>query len=164
MGYANNIYVKYREDIYSLSKTKVNLEIELSKKNYQIKHLKDSINNILSFSPENLRNFLQFYDIKHKDVVFNQALLETGNFSSNLFLQNNNLFGMKNPYMRPTTSIGENNNHAVYRHYIGSIKDYKLYQDWFYNSKSYNNYFDFLLRRNYAEDPFYISKLKNANK
>ena len=37
-----------------------------------------------------------------------QAAHETGNFTSKIFKENNNLFGMKKPAVRKTYAIGEN--------------------------------------------------------
>jgi len=59
--------------------------------------------------------------------IFAQAAHETGNFTSDIFKNNNNLFGMKLPRVRNTTAIGERKGHAIYRSTIDSIKDFKIY-------------------------------------
>jgi flagellum-specific peptidoglycan hydrolase FlgJ len=118
--------------------------------------LKDSIGSILTFTPSNVKRFLSYYDVLHEDIVYNQSLLETGMFSSELLFSNNNLFGMKNPYSRATTSLGSRNGHAEYTNYIESIKDYKIFQDYYYNGGSYTY---FLNDIGYAEDPLYIKKV-----
>lgn len=60
-------------------------------------------------------------------MIFAQAAHETGNFTSDIFKENNNLFGMKMPRVRKTTAIGENRGHAVYKSVEDSVKDYWLY-------------------------------------
>ena len=60
-------------------------------------------------------------------MITAQAGFETGNFTSAIFRENNNLFGMKLPKVRKTTAIGENRGHAVYKSLDDCIKDYWLY-------------------------------------
>lgn len=75
-----------------------------------------------------------YFDLLEQDfnfmtarIIFAQAAHETGNFTSTIFKENNNLFGMKLPRIRPTTAIGENKGHAVYRNTLDSIKDFAIY-------------------------------------
>ena len=42
---------------------------------------------------EGLEEALSYYGLKHKDIVYAQAVLETGHFKSDLCLNGNNLFG-----------------------------------------------------------------------
>jgi uncharacterized FlgJ-related protein len=60
-------------------------------------------------------------------MIFAQAAHETGNFTSDIFKENNNLFGMKLARVRKTTAIGENRGHAVYKSVEDCIADYWLY-------------------------------------
>jgi uncharacterized FlgJ-related protein len=71
------------------------------------------------------------YDIKHPDVVFAQALLESANFTSKLFKTQNNLFGMKLAMKRKTTAVGKNKSgYAKYNSVDDSIYDYYLFQEY----------------------------------
>lgn len=91
------------------------------------------------FSPFNLAKEIFKLGIKFPDVVLAQAWIESGRFGSNIFQQNNNLFGMKYPkgfkdktgkfYKRQTTAKGENLNHAQYGSWLDSVRDYKIWQD-----------------------------------
>lgn len=45
---------------------------------------------------EGLKEALSYYNLKHKDIVYAQAILETGHFKSDICLKNNNLFGLYN--------------------------------------------------------------------
>lgn len=60
-----------------------------------------------------------------------QSAFETGNYSSPIFHENNNLFGMKEPKQRKTTAIGTNRSHAVYTSISDSVIDYRNYWDYF---------------------------------
>lgn len=114
-------------------------------------------------SSESLYDILLFYDIKFPEVVFAQAILESSQFNSELFLRTNNLFGMKYPNVRKTTSIGKSKDgYAKYQHWIYSVTDYHLWQknNIGKNIETQSEYFD-LLSRNYAEDRKYIHKLKD---
>jgi hypothetical protein len=62
----------------------------------------------------------------HK-LVLAQAMHETGIFSSTLTKENNNLFGMRNPVIRQTTSQGDLNGYALYNSIADSVRDYALY-------------------------------------
>lgn len=64
---------------------------------------------------------------KHWKIIQSQAMHETGNFKSNIFLFNNNLFGMKQPKVRETTSIGESLGYASYKSSLESVKDLYLW-------------------------------------
>lgn len=93
------------------------------------------------FTPDALRAYIYQLGIKHPDVVYAQAILETGNFSSRIFKENNNLFGMKyvdtvrhkrlGARYRPTVAIGEQYEHAKYKDWRKSVEDYLLWQQQF---------------------------------
>lgn len=92
-------------------------------------------------------------------LLFAQAKHETGNFTSPVFKQNNNYFGMREPSVRETLATGSNLKHATYSSLLHSIKDYFLRQSYF-NIKYTNKqqYIDDTLKSNYAEDKQYKSK------
>ena len=83
--------------------------------------------------------------IPHAHIVLAQARLETGNFRSDLCRVNKNLFGMK-----------RGRRYATYRHWRDSIKDYKHRISSRYQG---GDYFAFLRRIGYAEDPAYQRKV-----
>jgi len=55
------------------------------------------------------------------------AAHETGNFTSAVFRNNNNLFGMRHPTIRQTTSQGDRNGYAWYNSIEDSVRDYLLW-------------------------------------
>ena len=77
-------------------------------------------------------------NIEYPEIVWSQAILESGNFKSEVFNSNNNLFGMKFPRKRSTTSVGSNRGYAKYESWKESVKDYKLYQTHYFKDKKIN--------------------------
>jgi uncharacterized FlgJ-related protein len=65
--------------------------------------------------------------------VVAQAAHETANFTSKIFLENNNLFGMKLALVRKTTATGQKNGHATYTNLRDCVKDFTIY----YNTMGY---------------------------
>jgi hypothetical protein len=60
-------------------------------------------------------------------IILAQAKLESGHFSSDIFLENNNPFGMKQARSRETTAVGTHRGHAVYPTVEHAVKDYILW-------------------------------------
>jgi uncharacterized FlgJ-related protein len=80
------------------------------------------------FNQEKLLGTLKGMNLKFYDIVYAQAIIETGHFTSNIFKNGNNLFGMKVARQRPTTAIGEYKGHAKYESWEESVMDYALFQ------------------------------------
>lgn len=126
------------------------------------------IHNLTPVSKEitysNLYQEIILNSVKFPEVVFAQALLESGNFTSNVFKTENNLFGMKYPRRRITTALekGETG-YANYIHWTKSVIDYKLWQQQNLKNKNIQTQTEYLnyLSRVYAEDKNYIRKLKS---
>jgi len=97
-----------------------------------------------------------------------QAIHETGNFTSRLFLENNNVFGMKIPSIRMTLNIAPGNQQFSRFASIGdSVKDMLLYLDHFsipLNLADPFLYAQVLKDKNYYEDPVevYFKGLSNG--
>ena len=99
---------------------------------------------------EGLMEALEYYEVKHPQIVYAQAVLETGHFKSNVCLNYNNLFGLYD---------SKNKDYYKFNHWAESIVAYK---EWI--QKKYqppNNYYVFLEEINYASDKEYISILKS---
>lgn len=117
-----------------------------------------------AFSPAKLKSYLLELNIKFPHIVYAQARLESGNFKSEVFKTNNNLFGLKEARKRPTTAKGTEFNHAFYESWQESVVDYAFYSATYLNEiKSEGQYFEYL-GKNYAEDPNYVNKLKQMIK
>ena len=115
------------------------------------------------FSENNLKKLLEKLHVKNIDIVIAQAKIETGNFKSKVFLENNNLFGMRQARQRITTSTGTNLNHATYDNWQDSVIDYTIYQSTYLKSFNRNEYLDYL-QANYAENPNYVKLIKQMVK
>lgn len=114
------------------------------------------------FSTEKLKNALVNLNVRFPHIVYAQAKLETGNFSSKIFKENNNLFGMKEATVRPTTNKGTENNHAYFDSWYDSVLDYAFYQaSYLKDIKSESEYLQYL-KENYAEAPNYIEILQKT--
>lgn len=119
------------------------------------------LENSTKFSQQMLEDLLIQMNFKYPHIVYAQAILETGNFSSKNFKQNNNMFGMKRAKSRITTAMESSSTYAVYNSWEKSLIDYGLYQSrYIYRIKSESDYYSYI-ENNYASDPDYVSKLKN---
>lgn len=98
---------------------------------------------------DGLRDALVFYDVKFPEIVYAQAVLETGHFKSHGCLNDNNLFGLYN---------SKEKKYYVFNHWSESVKAYKNWIQRRY--KPPNDYYVFLENINYASDSLYIKKLK----
>ena len=113
----------------------------------------DTIPDFMFKSPEEgLRDALEYYHVKHADIVYAQAKLETANFTSYQCVHNNNLFGLYN---------GNSKNYFRFLHWSQSIKGYVKYIQYKYKS---GDYYQFLANLGYAGDKDYIKKLKEIVK
>lgn len=100
--------------------------------------------------------------IKFADVTLAQAILESGNFTSKIAKENNNLFGMRLPKSRETTAVGQKKGYARYLSWKDSVKDFKLWQDSLFKKRPNMTRSQYLsyLNRIYSETPNYISRIR----
>ena len=118
---------------------------------------KEQIIQEISFE-DSVYNYILELNIQHPEVVLRQARIESGNFKSRIFLENNNMFGMKVPNKRPNMASGNNRGYAVYNNWKESVIDYALYQVYSGKNLSKEDYIK-MLNDNYAEDTEYLNKL-----
>ena len=137
---------------------------------------------VLPLNKDNLKRELDSNHIICQEQVFAQIMIESGHLNSYLVKRANNLLGMRYPFKRKTSAIGifipeENliikgtqeelkkyrskNNYAVYENWQDCVKDYKHWQE--QSFKLTEIYLSFLGER-YAEDPMYVSKIKQLSK
>ena len=90
-----------------------------------------------------------YYGLKYDTIILTQAKLETGNYKSYQCRVNNNLFGLYNSAKME---------YYKFNHWTESVEAYKKWIQ--YRLKDEEDYYSFLVRISYAEDPDYISKLK----
>jgi flagellum-specific peptidoglycan hydrolase FlgJ len=115
----------------------------------------------------NLYNTILSLGILYPDIVFAQAVLESGSFKSNLTILNNNIFGMRYPSIRETTAIGKGKSgYAKYETWVHSVEDYLHWQEFLFSKRgelSKTEYFAYL-KRWYAKDKNYVIKVKEKIK
>lgn len=116
------------------------------------------------FSEKALVELLRDCHAKYPHIVLAQAKLESGNFTSKLFKNNNNMFGMKRARQRVTTAQGEKNEYAYYRDWIDCVYDYIMWSACSTDEISNESEYFGILSEKYAEDTTYVSKLKNIIK
>jgi hypothetical protein len=129
--------------------------------NYSESEIKLIILKEQSFTKEKLIEKIKDLDFKCPHIVYAQALLETSNFQSQLFIENLNLFGMKEAKARINTAKGTQYSYAYYDSWMESLYDYALYSSRYLSAiKTESEYFDYL-GQFYAQDDEYVSKLKD---
>lgn len=101
----------------------------------------------LYLTKQNVYAELKRQEVPHAEIVLAQSLLETGNYKSKLAHSHSNIFGMR-------TSKG----YKKYKNWSECISDYKKRIS--SRLKGGENYYQFLVRIGYAEDPSYTNKLK----
>jgi len=114
-----------------------------------------------AFSQEALVEELKRLNIKFPHIVLAQAMIESGHFQSNIFMANNNLFGMKQARQRCTTAKGTNLNHAYYDNWKESVMDYALFQSAYLRKLKTEAQYLKYLDRNYAEAQNYDKAVNN---
>jgi hypothetical protein len=125
---------------------------------------RDRVITDLPFTPKLLMEYLVRLGVKSPEIVFKQAVLETGWFSSYLFRTNHNLFGMNYPRMRPTTALFKcPKGFAYYQDWRQSVRDYLLWQQYKEQWHDTSEYYQFLKKVGYAEDHLYTNKLQSLN-
>ena len=146
--YSNKVILEHKIDSLETILDSINTVIDVykankvSKSSFMTKSIEDGIDEALIY-----------YDIKYPDIVKAQALLETGNYTSNLCVNHNNLFGLYD---------SKNKRYYSYKHWYESIEDYKRLIQSKYDNNKY--YYEFLEDIKYASDKKYVSKLKEIVK
>lgn len=112
------------------------------------------------FSEEKLIEKITELNFRYPHIILAQAKLESGHFKSTIFLENNNMFGMREAKLRANLARGTNRAHAYYDSWQESVLDYALYYSTYLSDiRTEGEYFEYL-RQNYAEDPTYVQRLK----
>lgn len=96
-----------------------------------------------------LMDALKYYDIQNPEIVYAQAILETGHFKSRVCRKYNNLFGLYD---------SKNKDYYKFNHWSDSVLGYLNYIQSKYHPP--DDYYMFLQNIGYAEDSLYVSKLK----
>lgn len=107
---------------------------------------------------EGLMEALEYYGVKHPQIVYAQAILESNWFKSKLCVKDNNLFGLYN---------SKKQEYYTFNHWANSVEAYVRMVQYKYKGEKEeppNSYYKFLQGIGYAKDVLYISKLKKLVK
>lgn len=95
-------------------------------------------------------------------LLYAQAYHETGNFSSKIFKENNNIFGMRQAQVRKNYATGTAHAHATFSSLFNSVRDYFERQKYFKVANvGGSGYVESTVKSNYAEDREYSKKWLN---
>ena len=100
----------------------------------------------LALTEKTLKAELVKYNIPHSNIVLAQAKSESNHFKSDLVKSHQNILGMK-----------KGNKYRKYSHWTECVADYKRRVSSRYKG---GDYYVFLSKIKYAEDPNYIKALK----
>lgn len=106
----------------------------------------------LDLNAKNLYKELLSQEIDYPEIVQAQAILETGHFKSNACTQKNNLFGLRK----------RDGGYMSFSHWTDAVAAYKKYIQKYDTIP--NDYYIYLQELGYAEDPEYITKVKQIVK
>lgn len=112
--------------------------------------IEETVPAFYALSPEEgLKEALIYYNVDYPDIVYSQAVLETGNFKSRVCYEYNNLFGLYN---------SRKGDYFRFNHWVESIV---AYRDMIQGGHRYeDHYYDYLKKIGYAEDKDYINKVR----
>ena len=104
-----------------------------------------------AFSQQALVEELKRLNVRFPEIILAQSILETGHYTSRIFEENNNLFGMKEAKARSTTALGTQLGHAYYNNWKESVLDYALFQNAYMNKIRKEQQYLKYLDKNYAQ-------------
>ena len=142
------------------SKTKNNdiLSLPTFESDITVVNINDTLND---FSEEKLIELLLSLNVKFPHIVLAQAKLESGHYSSKIYKENHNLFGMKEAVVRIHTSKGTQFSHAYYDNWRESVYDYAFYQSSYLSTLKTEEEYYVYLDKSYAEADNYVKLLKS---
>lgn len=108
--------------------------------------------NLTTLNEQNIIYWINYFELKEPEIVLSQIKLETGYLNSKICINNNNLLGL----------IKSKTEYYKFSHWIESLIFYKYkIQNRYKPNKE--TYYQFLIRIKYAEDNYYVKKLKQIN-
>jgi len=112
------------------------------------------------FTEERFTSKIKELNIKFPHIAYAQAMLESGNFTSKIFKENNNMFGMKQARSRINLAKSTQYNHAYFETWEECLMDFAFHRATYLSKlRTENDYYNYL-GKYYAEDPGYVGKLK----
>lgn len=101
---------------------------------------------------ELVKEACEYFELKHSDIVVAQSILETGHYHSDNCVKHNNLFGLYNSRRKQ------------YYKFDKWWKSVIAYRDMIQYRYKGGDYYEWLQKIGYAEDPNYIIKIRGIVK
>lgn len=101
---------------------------------------------------ELVKEACEYFELKYSEIVVAQSILETGHYNSNNCIKHNNLFGLYN------------SKSEQYYKFDKWWKSVIAYRDMIQYRYKDGDYYEWLQKIGYAEDPNYINKVKGIIK
>lgn len=114
------------------------------------------------FTKEKFADELKRLNVKFPYIVMAQSIIETGHWTSNVFKENHNLFGMKQANVRINTANGTQNGHAYYDDWYQSVYDYAFYQCRYLGGIDTEEEYYAYLGSSYAEAGNYVHVVRST--
>jgi len=116
------------------------------------------------FSEAKLIEKIEELNLPYPHITLAQAKLETGDYSSKIFKENHNLFGMKQARVRINLAKGTQYSHAYYNTWEESVLDYAYWYACYARKCKNETELYQLLDAQYAEANYYVQSLQNIIK
>lgn len=105
---------------------------------------------------DSLKQEINKYPFRFPELILTQAIFESGNFSSRLFREQNNLFGMKVPNKRLTTGVRGKNGFLQFETWQSSVLDRFIFECTYLSKfKDRESYIEYL-NKNYGTNINYF--------
>lgn len=152
--------------LYLNKKDKVELLTDKIQQEEQMLSLEHSIGYWFINQPEQINDSILYAFLKdnnawYPEILLKQAKIESGNYTSNVYNNSNNLYGMKKVGSRQTTQLKNTyNDYGCYTNWCESVLDRMLW-DIFYFKNGKPTKEEYLNAMSiYAEDTCYLSKIQ----
>jgi uncharacterized FlgJ-related protein len=118
----------------------------------------------LLINPLSIKYKIQESGIKYKEIVYAQAIEESGHFKSRRAKECNNIFGIK--ISKHRLQNGKSNGYGCYQSIDDCIEHYQIIQSRAINNYHIRNKKDYLhyLKRIYAKNPHYVKHIQSIIK
>lgn len=105
--------------------------------------------------------FLKNNNAWYPEILLKQAKIESGNYTSNVYMNTNNLYGMKKVGKRQTTQLNNTyNGYGCYTNWCESVLDRMLWDIFYFKNEKPTKEEYLNAMSIYAEDTCYLSKIQ----
>jgi len=105
--------------------------------------------------------FLKDNNAWYPEILLKQAKIESGNYTSNVYMNTNNLYGMKKVGKRQTTQLNNTyNGYGCYTNWCESVLDRMLWDIFYFKNEKPTKEEYLNAMSIYAEDTCYLSKIQ----